>query len=61
MSGPTYSSSFEAVLKATKDMRMMMERMIVERDKHNEGSRRRERNYENFPSHEKSFESSHHN
>jgi len=40
---------------------MMMERMMANKENHSEESRRIERSYEDFPSHEEFLQSSHYN
>ena len=45
--------------KEMEEMRLIMERMMENKEKHSELSKRRERNYEDFPSHEEFSESSH--
>jgi len=47
--------------KALEEMEMMMERMMENKEKHGEGSHRRERNYKDLPSHEKFSNSSYNN
>jgi len=49
------------IAKSMKEMRMMMNKMMVQKDEHSEGPGTKRRDYKDFPSHGECSESSHHN